>query len=433
MNINVITEEVIKVNNYNLHLIPSKKFKTIDLVAKFKAPLNKNTITKRALLPYLIQQGPKDYSSRTLFQSKLDELYGAALSIDGSKKGNYHIMSFRFQIANQKYIKDESSIIDEAINLFNQILFEPNIKDGAFDPTIFEREKKMLKHRIRSLEDDKLSYANMRLIDEMCKDELYSLHVQGYEKELEKLTSSDLYNYYKQMREQDELDIYLVGDFDKEELTHLITSRIKRDNVKNVTSNESNNDSSISSINTQEIVEKQSIQQAKLHIGYRTNIRYKDDDYYALQVFNGILGAFPSSKLFINVREKNSLAYYANSRIESHKGLLLIISGVAPEDYKQARKIIELQIEAIKNGEFTESELEETKQQMANQLLETLDSPQGIIEMLYQQVVGQKQIPPRKLIEGIKNISKDEVVAVANKLKEDTVYLLTSEGENSVE
>src|SRR5699024_8027371 len=128
----------------------------------------------------------------------------------------------------------------------------------------------------------------------------------------------------------------------------------------------------------QEIVEKQSIQQAKLHIGYRTNITFSEKDYFALHVFNGLFGGFPSSKLFINVREKNSLAYYAASRIESHKGLLFVFSGIAPKDFQKAREIIELQMVEMKEGNFSDSDLNETKELIVNQLLETLDNPQGI-------------------------------------------------------
>jgi len=429
----MVSEKIIEINGYNLHLIPTKKFKTIHMVAKFKAPLDKDAITKRALLPYLIQQGPKAYPSQAEFQSKLDELYGASLSIDGAKKGNNHIMSFRFEVANQEYIKNETSILVDAISLFNNIIFNPNVSNDAFDLNLFKREKETLKRRIRSIEDDKMSYANMRLIDEMCKDELYSIHVHGYEKELDQLTPEDLYNYYKQMIKEDRLDIYLVGDFDEKVTSDLFTSRFNRETSNNVEINHIVNDEDLSHKKTKEVVEKQSIQQAKLHIGYRTNIKLQDADYFALHVFNGIFGGFPSSKLFLNVREKHSLAYYAASRIESHKGLLIVFSGIAPEDYQKAREIIEIQVEAMKKGDYTEENLQETKKLIINQLLETLDNPQGIIELFYQQVIAGKKLTPNELISGIKQVTKEAVSKVANKINEDTVYLLTNKGETSVE
>src|SRR5699024_3989688 len=174
---------------------------------------------------------------------------------------------------------------------------------------------------------------------------------------------------------------------------------------------------------------RQNIQQAKLHLGYRTNCVYKDNDYPALQVFNGLFGGFPNSKLFINVRGKNSLAYYAASRLESHKGLLLVFSGIAADDYEQAREIIELQMTAMKKGEFTEDELSETKDLIVNQFLETLDNTQGIVELIYQKVLGDKQMTPEQMIERISNVTKEDVIKVAERIQEDTIYLLTSKEE----
>lgn len=431
MVMNRVAEDVIKINGYNLHLIPTTKFKTIHMVAKFKAPLDKNTITKRALLPYLIQQGPKAYPSRVKFQKKLDDLYGASLSIDGAKKGNYHILSFRFEVANPEYLANESNILNEAIALFNQIIFHPNVNENGFDTNTFEREKETLKRRIQSIEDDKMSYANMRLIDEMCKNEKYRLHVHGYDEDLTNLTSKNVYEYYEQLLKEDELNLYILGDFDQEKMRDQFIKTFKREE-SDTTSKKDNENGTDHRPKPQEIVEKQSIQQAKLHIGYRTNITFSDKDYFALHVFNGLFGGFPSSKLFINVREKNSLAYYAASRIESHKGLLFVFSGIAPKDFQKAREIIELQMVEMKEGNFSDTDLNETKELIVNQLLETLDNPQGIIEMFYQQVVGQTELTPDQLVQGIKQVTKEEVIDVASKITEDTIYLLTSEGEKSV-
>lgn len=425
-----VAEEVISINGYQLHLLPSTKFKTIQMVAKFKAPLSKSTITKRALIPFLLQQGPEKYPDKEQFQKKLDDLYGAGLSIDGAKKGNHHILSFRFEVANQQFLSGESSILDEAISLFNEVIFHPNVNEDGFDLTIFEREKETLKKRIQSVEDDKMSYANMRLIDEMCQGELYRLHVHGYEEDLESLTAKNLHDYYQELLGQDELDVFLLGDFDTDDIKRRFTSVVNRkEQANDSTSAEEQEETATSQQKPQEVIEKQAIQQAKLHLGYRTKTTFQDEDYFALHVFNGLFGGFPNSKLFINVREKNSLAYYAASRIESHKGLLLVFSGIAPEDYHKAREIIELQMSEMKEGHFSESDVDETKELIVNQLLETLDNPQGIIEMLYQQVIGEKNLTPEQLIDGIKQVTKEEVTHVAQKIEEDTVYLLTSKGE----
>src|SRR5699024_11859230 len=167
---------------------------------------------------------------------------------------------------------------------------------------------------------------------------------------------------------------------------------------------------------TQRIVESTAIQQAKLHIGYRTNILYKDDQYAALQVFNGLFGAFPNSKLFLNVREKHSLAYYIASRIESHIGLLMVYGGVETSEYENTYTIIAQQLEEIRQGNFTETELTGVQELIVSNVKETLDHPGGTIELLYQQVLGKKQLTPQLFIKQIEQVTKEAVIKVANEI-----------------
>ncbi len=393
-------ETVIRGKGADIHLVPGKKFKTVSITAKWKAPLSRDTITKRALLPYVLQQGTASYPDRSSIQAKLDELYGAVLSVDGSKKGNNHIMTIRLETANQKFISDESSIMDDSISLLKEIIFHPVNENDAFLSSIVNREKDTLRRKMSSILDDKMRYANMRLIDEMCSDERYSLHIHGYEEDLETITPENLYAYYRSVLKNDQLDIYVSGDFDSAVMEGKIKQALGRDQEPAEVSAEPDKGKDLKQPDV--IVETQAVQQAKLHFGYRTNITYADDDYGAMHVFNGLFGGFPSSKLFINVREKHSLAYYAASRLESHKGLLFVFSGIAPDDYEQAREIIEEQLKAMKNGDFTEEEMNDTKALIINQLLETMDDTKGLIELLYQQVVADTDRSPYQLIEDIK-------------------------------
>lgn len=419
-----ISEVSLNINGAGLHLIPSKKFKTIHIVVKFCAPLERETITMRALIPYIIQKGSSQYPSEQQLQLKLNNLYGAVLSVDGAKKGNNHIISFRLEIANEKYITDDINILDEAITLLQNIIFSPHTKGESFIPETFQREKETLNRKINAIIDDKMMYANMRLIDEMCKGEAYALHIHGYTEDLNIMTAEELFKYYKKVLTDDQLDIYVLGDFDKDSMQHKIEKTFMTTERKRLPAVKENTIPKTEKPKL--VVDEQNIQQAKLHLGYRTNCTFNDPDYYALQVFNGIYGGFPSSKLFENVREKNSLAYYASSSIESHKGLLLVYSGIAAKDYEQAREIIELQMAAMKSGQFTQETLENTKQLIVNQLLETIDQPNGIIELLYQQVIGHKAISPEQLINKIREVSQADVIHLADKIEADTVYLLTS-------
>lgn len=411
-------------NNVPVHFIQTQKFKTIYFVVRIKGELNKETISKRALLPFVLRKATKSYPSEVELQNKLDDLYGATLSLDGVKMADYHILSAYLEIANDKYIQNEESLVNDSLNLLHELIFEPKVVDGAFDETIFQREKRQLKNIIESIVDDKMRYANIRLIDEMFKGEKYSTRVHGYIEDLEKLTSKELFEYYQSILENDEMELYILGDFDEQSMRKTVENYFQRPQL--IKKEVVRSTSSLNGREPKEIVETQDINQAKLHIGYRTNCTIHDEDYFALQVFNGLFGALPSSKLFINVREKHSLAYYAASRIDSLLGLLIVYSGIDGNDYEKAKTIINDQLISLQQGDFTEENLKETKKQIVNNILEALDNPDGIMGLLYQQQLAKVNYTTDELIDNLKNVTKEEIINVAKKIELDTVYLLTN-------
>lgn len=177
-------ETILEKDGYRLHILPSKKYKTINIVAKFKAPLKREGITERALLPHVLQKATNKHPSVRSFQAAFENLYGTALSSDGSKKGENHVISFRMEVVNESYLNDNEPILEEAFQLFHNVLFDPKTVENGFDPEIVEREKQTLEQKITSIKDDKMSYANLRLMDHMCKGEPYALHVHGYQEDM---------------------------------------------------------------------------------------------------------------------------------------------------------------------------------------------------------------------------------------------------------
>ena len=419
-----LTDYRVKNDAYTLHLIETKKFKTNTIAIKFSRPLERENITERALLPFVLQKGSKSYPDERQLRLKLDELYGSKFSINSGKKGENHVITFVLDFPNDKFIQGENELVHECLNFLYDIVFNPNITDNQFKKSIVEKEKETLTNKIKAIIDEKMQYANMRLIDEMCKDEKYSIHSHGYLEDMDQINEETLYKTYREMIEDDRMDFYIVGDFDKHEMEKQIINvfNIERQStVKTVVSEP------IKVNETNTVIEKQKVQQAKLHIGYRTGITYQDPNYYALQVFNGIFGGFPNSKLFLNVREKHSLAYYAASRLESNKGILFVFSGIAPEKFEQAKDIIFEQHEDIKNGHFTEEEVEQTKKSIIHQFKETIDRAGGIIEFFYQQAIAETEINLDEIYNKINAVTKEDVIDIAKEVQLDTIYLLTAE------
>ncbi|WP_342539687.1 pitrilysin family protein [Heyndrickxia sp. FSL K6-6286] len=417
----VANEMVIKTEGFTLHIVKTNKYKTNTLVWKMKAPLNAETVTFRALLLNVLQSSTKKYPTTTALRTYLDDLYGAGFFVDLAKKGEQHIMSFSIDIANEKFLKDSTPLLQKGIDFLAEVLLNPNIENESFHQETVEKEKRILKQRIQSIYDDKMRYSNVRLVEEMCKGEPYALDANGIASKVEEITPQNLFDYYKKAISEDELHLYIIGDVNENEVktfcrnlqfenrTPIQLERKEGSNVKEV----------------KEIKEKQDVKQGKLNIGYRTNVRFGDQDYFALQVFNGIFGGFSHSKLFINVREKASLAYYAASRLESHKGLLMVMSGIEAKNYDQATTIIREQMDAMKKGDFTDQEIEQTKAVINNQLLETTDTSRGLVEILYHNVIANQNFTVDDWIQGINKISKQDIIEVAKKIELDTIYFLT--------
>lgn len=417
----VISEAIKEMEGYKLHVVTTEKFKTNTIVWKMKAPLTKEDVTQRALLPHVLQSSTASYPTTAKLRSYLDELYGANMFVDVSKKGEYQIISMSIEIANEKFLSDATPLLSKGLELLAEMVRNPLAENGTFNHETVEKEKRTLKQRIQSVFDDKMRYANFRLVEEMCAGEPYALPVNGELEAVDQIDAKSLYDYYQKAFAEDELDLYVIGDVSSQEVESIASGLFR---FAQRTPKETNTLNRVSG-EAKTIKEKQDIKQGKLNIGYRTNIKYGDQDYNALQVFNGIFGGFSHSKLFLNVREKNSLAYYVASRLESHKGLMMVMSGIEFENFDLAVKIIKEQMEAMTNGDFTDEEIEQTKAVIENQLLETVDTARGMVELLYHNVVSKVTVPLDDWLNGMKNTTKDEIIAVANKINLDTVYFLT--------
>src|SRR5699024_11644518 len=160
----------------------------------------------------------QNYPNEKSLMKALDELYGADLAISGAKRGDSHVLTFRLEVANDKFLTHENNLIGEAFQLLHEILYKPYTEDGIFSEKIMQQEKSNLKSNLVSVYDDKLAYANMRLIDHMCENERFSIHKNGYVEDLPDITAAALFEYYQQVLAEDDINIYITGDIDKADL-----------------------------------------------------------------------------------------------------------------------------------------------------------------------------------------------------------------------
>lgn len=408
----------------HLHVIPTKKYKTVRFVLKFRAPIDAETITKRALLSSILETNSKKYPTQTQLRSELANLYGASFGLSVTKKGTQHIFTAGMNLVNEKYLSGEPAVLMNGIALLKEILLNPNAADGKFDEATFQREKENLFDYYESIFDDKQAYASLALQALYFENEDQKMPSIGTAEELEKITVTSLYTYYQQLIKEDTIDIYVLGDVDALEMKAAFadfnfTPRKKatgsiyyKETLRN---------------NSKSEVEKQEITQAKYNLAYETNGYYLEKDYFALQVFNGLFGGYPHSKLFMNVREKESLAYYASSSLDTFRGMMTVQTGIESSKVQQVSEIIALQLAEMQEGNFSEEAMNQTKEMLKNQILQSEDNSGALIERMYIYDVVDKKLSVEEWQNAVDAVKKEEIIAVANQVHLKATFFLTGE------
>lgn len=413
-----------------LNVIPTNKFKTVLITVLIRQFLSRELASKTALLPAVMERGSRNYPTYRDLMIRLEELYGAGFSSDVLKKGEKQVLSFSLEVINDLYAPG-GELLRQGMSVIHSVLNQPLLEDGAFKREYVEQEKEQLAKEIKGLVNDKLNYALERCVQEMCDKEPYGVFKYGSLEELAKITPQDLYAYYEQILKENPLDIYIVGEVEPEWAFDLVEKAFSRGNGQKRREMSPDTVQSIpAEVRYHE--ERMPVSQGKLTLGYRTNTAYRDDDYAALLFYNGVLGGFPHSKLFQNVREKASLAYYAFSRLEKHKGIQLISAGIEVENYERTLEIINEQVKNIKKGEINGEEMENTRRGLINQFKIVADSPYSMLNLNMDGLLGGKDVGLDYCLRRLAEIEVDDVVAVADKVHLDTIYFLRAEEEAKV-
>ncbi|MET3576777.1 EF-P 5-aminopentanol modification-associated protein YfmF [Bhargavaea ullalensis] len=402
------------------------QFKTVTFSLRFRQPMTAAGASARAVLANILEDSNETHPSRAALRSALENMYGTLYYTDVGKRGDYHYVSFNAECVNDKLLEEEG-VVDWTVRLLADSVFRPNMQDGNFKPQIFEREKQTVLERLSSLYDDKTRFAQQRLMQLMRPDSPESIRATGDEEHVGALAGQDVLDAYKRMISEDEVDIYVAGDVDPEAFSEEIRSAFNFEGRIPAVSPQAATERRGK---TGRVYERQAMKQGKLHIGFSTPVLFGTEDFPKMQLTNGIFGGFPHSKLFMNVREKESLAYYAASSYLSRYGLITVSSGVDPEQAEKAAALIDEQLEAMKAGEISDLELDQTKAMLANQLREALDSARGQIEIFDQYKDLPGGFSPEAWIAKWEPVTKEDIQKMAGTIEKELVYLLSGKEES---
>lgn len=407
-----------------LHMIKSDKFKT-NLIALFiSSELTRENITKNALISTILRRGTKNMTTQEEISKQMEEMYGAAYDSGIDKIGDNQIIKFYIETINDNYLPDtKENLLEKSLEKILEIVFNPYIENNEFKKEYVEQEKNFIQKIIEGKIDSKARYAFERCIEEMYRNEPYGLYKFGYIEDLEKINGKNLYEYYQQLIQNAKIDIFISGLID-ENIEKVIE---QNENIKKLQEREGKYKIPITLKKDKKeeniITESMDISQGKLLIGLDVNIEDPELRYDTL-VYNALLGGTANSKLFQNVREKAHLAYVASSNYMRHKGNIIINCGIDIENYEKALDLIKEQIQDMKDGKFSDEDLNNVKTGIIDTIKTVKDEQDTQISYYFSQELCKEDVTIDEYIKKIENVTKEDVINIANKVSINTIYFL---------
>jgi len=409
-----------------LHYLETKKFKTNIMAIFVTMPLTREGITKEALIPAVLKRGTENFKTQEEISIELENMYGASFDCGIEKTGDNHILKFYIETIGDEFTPKQENLSKEAINLLLEIVFNPLTENNQFLSNYVNAEKNNLKQLIEAKIDNKDKYAFDRCVEEMYKEKEYGLYKYGYVEDLEKINAKNLYEHYNKIMSEAKIDIFVSGNFEKSKISEVINNneniqKIKDREDKHIINNEETEIKE--KVEEREISEQKDITQGKLVIGLDI-MQNEKDSKYAICLYNVILGESATSKLFQNVREKASLAYTARSNYIRQKNNIYIRCGIEIENYEKALKIIKEQLEDMKNGNFTDEEIENAKKYMISGIKTVKDEQDSEITYYLGQELSGTFKSFDEYSEKIEQVTREQIQEIANKIQINTIYFL---------
>ena len=404
---------------------PDKRFKTAVLSIQFQRPLCREEAALNALLSSVLLRGTAKNPDMRAITARLDGLYGASISPLMRRIGDRQTIGLFLSCLEDRFALPGDRVLAPCLDMVQEILLEPKLIDGIFDPEFVESEKKNLIADIEAELNDKRAYAATRMIRAMCDGDSFALSLRGEKADVEAITAQSLFDHYQKVLKTSPVELLFVGSADAEEVARELMPlaqaiaaapiALPPQTALNLTAA------------PLEFSETMDVNQGKLSMGFTTPITNQHPDFAAMQVFNALYGAGMTSKLFMNVREKLSLCYYAGSGYYGSKGIVTVSSGIETDNYAVAKAEILRQLSLTSAGEITEAELAAAKTGIISGLRSVPDSP-GALENFYgtAYIAGMGYDLPG-YIEAVSAVTAADVARCARTLQLHTVFFLKGE------
>lgn len=405
----------------HLHFIQSEKFKTNKIKVRFSAPMFEKTIAGRVLTASMLETSNALYPTSQSFREKLANLYGANFSTSLSRRGLVHYLDINLSFVRDQFLSRKNVLTDEMLEFLKASLFSPLSNGDAFDAKTFEIEKKNVLTDLEAEIENHFYHAHRKLNDLFYDLSEMRIPRVGTVELVEKETAESSFSTFQKMLKEDQIDFFFIGNFNEIAVRDKIQDFHFAEREQPL---ELMYQQSYSNV-TRENLEQREVHQSIIELAYHFSAQYGDSEHLPLIVLNGLLGGFAHSKLFVNVREKESLAYTISSNFDIFSGLLRIYAGIDRANRTKTIALINRQILDLKRGNFTDDELEQTKKMLKNSILLAQDRQNTLIERAYMSaVLGKKFLSLEAWLESLENVRKNEVIKAAQQLKLQAIYFM---------
>lgn len=403
----------------NLHVIPTNKFTTTRILINFATKQTSNNASSRNLLVNVMANGSMKYPDQVAIARELNQLYGAEFDAYVNRLGLIHNVRFSLSIVNNNFT--DFSLSSKAVNFLHDIIYHPQIVGSKMAPHTWKLQQANLIATLKSWSDDPQYEAVVGLLEHYFKNNSpIRIPAFGNVEQIRQATNQQLLDTYQTMIDNDQIDIFVEGNVDPQEYLALF-KQWKFLSRSKITSKQVYYEQSLQRRRSFQAIKK--VEQAKLDLAYHFPVYFNNKDYYSAVVMNGLFGATPYSLLFKNVREAASLAYYANSSYQPFGGYLLVQTGIDGADYQRVLALINDQLAILQNGDFVDQQLEQVKKNLINGYLMDRDNPGHLTSREFVQSLTH-DFTPRNSIDQIKNVSRQDIVDVSQKISLQTVYFL---------
>ena len=412
------------VKGVNLNIIPSKQFKTTRIFISFiKNIESKKELAERALLANYLEMCSQNYPTQIDIARKLSQMYGASFGSSVDRRGNYQLINFSIDYIEGKYLVGNEDLLSEVIEFLKEIIFNP-LRVGEnknFDEETFTRQKNNTITYLKSIKEDKQAYAAAKLRKLYFDNEIQQVPSFGESEDVEKLTISDVMDAYQKMLNTDRVEIMISGDVNTDEVVNKFS--VLPFKVRNI--------SRASMSYTQEIkqeivtqIDEEPLSQSKFDMAFRLPVVYRGDLHYAALVFNSLFGGSALSLLFTVVREKMSMAYYANSNFDPFRQLLVVQTGISYTNKDKVQELILEQLERLRKGDFEDELLEQNKNNLISSYISRLDSQTSALLRAQSAALIGINVTVEEWLDNLQSVTKDDVMKVAKMVELQATYML---------